>query len=77
MSQNPYGSGGRHTPRNPTEMKPPAVPASHAATVSPGPTSIAKSDPRALADRVRGGRDPANGDERGADGRAASPTRRR
>jgi hypothetical protein len=73
MSQNPYGSGGRHTARNPSErgMNPPPVPASHASTVSPGPTSIAKSDPQANADRVRGNRrDPANGDASGANRRA-------
>jgi hypothetical protein len=70
MSRNEYGSGGRHTPRNPTErgMNVPGAPASHSSTVSPGPTGIPRSDPQANADRVRGNRrDPANGDASGAD----------
>jgi hypothetical protein len=70
-TRNDYGSGGRHTARNPSErgMNPPAVPPSHAATVSPGPTGIAKSDPQALADRVRGGKDASQGDASGANRR--------
>jgi hypothetical protein len=72
MSQNPYGSGGRHTPRNPTErgIAVPSVPGSHAATVSPGSTAIPKSDPQGLADRIRGGPDSAQGGPGGANRRA-------
>jgi hypothetical protein len=67
MSRNEYGSGGRHTPRNPSERAtPPSVPASHAATVSPGPTGIPNTDPAALARRVRGGDDPSQGGPAGA-----------
>jgi hypothetical protein len=72
MSQNPYGSGGRHTPRNPTErgMNVPSVPAGHAQTVSPGPTALPRSDPQANADRIRQGKDPANVGAEGANRRA-------
>jgi hypothetical protein len=73
MARNEYGSGGRHTPRNPTErgMNVPSAPASHVGVVGrAGATSIAKSDPQANADRVRGNRrDPANGDASGANRR--------
>jgi len=76
---NDYGSGPQHTPPNPSQrgMAAPTLPPSHRATVSPGPTMPPTETPQQLADRVRGGRDPSNGDERGADGRAASPVRRR
>jgi hypothetical protein len=60
--------------QNPTQrsngMKPPGVPSGHAQTVSPGATAIPRSDPQALADRVRGGPDAAQGDALGADRRA-------
>jgi hypothetical protein len=71
MSRNEIIRSGA-TARNPSErgMNVPAVPASHAATASPGPTGIPKSDPAAHARRVRGGDDPAQGDALGANRRA-------
>jgi hypothetical protein len=69
MARNEYGSGGRHTARNPTErgMNVPSAPASHVGVVGrAGPTGIANSDPQALADRVRGGKDASQGDASGA-----------
>jgi hypothetical protein len=71
MSRNEIIRSGS-TARNPTErgMNVPSVPGSHAATASPGPTGIPRSDPQALADRVRGGIDPANVGAEGANRRA-------
>jgi hypothetical protein len=72
---NDYGTmGPQSTAPNPTQrsngMKPPGVPGSHAQTVSPGSTALPRSDPQALADRVRGGKDPSNGDASGANRQA-------
>jgi hypothetical protein len=60
------------TARNPSERAnpPSGAPANHSQTMSPGPTSLPKSNPQALADRVRGGPDAAQGDALGADRRA-------
>jgi hypothetical protein len=72
MSRNEIIRSGA-TARNPTErgMNVPSVPPSHKATASPGPTGIPKSDPDALARRVRGGHDPSQGGPGGANNRRA------
>jgi hypothetical protein len=66
---NDYGSlGAQKTAPNPTQrgMAAPSLPRSHSQTVSPGSTALPRSDPQGLADRVRGGKDPSNGDALGA-----------
>jgi hypothetical protein len=71
---NDYGTmGPQSTAPNPTQrngMNPPSVPSSHKAVASPGPTGIPNTDPAALARRVRGGDDPAQGGPGGANRRA-------
>jgi hypothetical protein len=71
---NDYGTmGPQHTPPNPSQrngLNPPGAPPSHSATVSPGSaTGIPNTDPAALARRVRGGDDPAQGGPGGANRR--------
>jgi hypothetical protein len=72
MSRNEIIRSGS-TARNPSERGmnvPSGAPSNHSQTMSPGPTGLPKSNPQALADRVRGGPDASQGDALGADRRA-------